>query len=57
MVDRAHAARRKIGRGGRLGNLTLINRHDTYAHNDPNGAYPQNDFIDGLIPFLQGIRQ
>ena len=40
-----------------LSNLTLINRHDTYAHNDPNGAYPQNDFIDGLIPFLQGIRK
>ncbi|HLY38367.1 MAG TPA: hypothetical protein VKU61_10045 [Candidatus Binatia bacterium] len=40
-----------------LTNLTLINRHDTYAHNDPNAAYPQNDFIDGLIPFLQGIRQ
>ena len=39
-----------------LTNLTLIDRHDTYAHNDPNSAYPQNDFIDNLIPFLDGIR-
>jgi len=36
-------------------NLTLIDRHETYAHNDPNSAYPNNEFIDGLIPFLQSI--
>src|SRR5262245_25502386 len=29
-------------------NVTLIDRHETYAHNDPNSAFPQNDFIDGL---------
>ena len=36
-------------------NLTLIDRHETYAHNDPNSAYPNNEFLDGLIPFLQSI--
>jgi hypothetical protein len=38
-------------------NLTLIDRHETYAHNDPNSASPQNDFIDGLVPFLTKIRR
>jgi pimeloyl-ACP methyl ester carboxylesterase len=38
-------------------NLTLIDRHDTYAHNDPNSAYPDNAFIDGLVPFLQSIKR
>jgi len=36
-------------------NLTLVNRQDTYAHNDPNSAYPDNDFIDNLLPFLESI--
>jgi len=40
-----------------LTNVTLVDRHDTYAHNDPNAAYPQNDFIDNLIPFLAEIRE
>jgi hypothetical protein len=34
------------------GNLTLVNRQTTYAHNDPAGAYPNNDFFDHLVPFL-----
>jgi hypothetical protein len=39
-------------------NLTLANRENTYAHNDPNSASPdQNHFIKKLIPFLRGIRQ
>jgi pimeloyl-ACP methyl ester carboxylesterase len=38
-------------------NLTLIDRHDTYAHNDPNSADPDNAFIDGLVPFLQSIKR
>ncbi len=37
--------------------LTLIDRHETYAHNDPNSASPQNDFVDGLVPFLEKIRR
>jgi pimeloyl-ACP methyl ester carboxylesterase len=35
--------------------LTLINRHSTYAHNDPNGAYPNNVFFNNLIPFLRKV--
>jgi pimeloyl-ACP methyl ester carboxylesterase len=37
------------------GNLTLINRQSTYAHNDPAGAYPVNAFFTGLLPFLGKI--
>jgi pimeloyl-ACP methyl ester carboxylesterase len=37
------------------GNLTLINRQSTYAHNDPAGAYPVNAFFSGLVPFLGKI--
>jgi pimeloyl-ACP methyl ester carboxylesterase len=34
-------------------NLTLLDRHTTYAHNDPNSASPsKNDFLKRLIPFL-----
>ncbi len=36
-------------------NLTLINRQATYAHNDPAGAFPKNDFIKKLVPFLKKI--
>jgi pimeloyl-ACP methyl ester carboxylesterase len=34
------------------GNLTLVNGQSTYAHNDPAGAYPINDFFARLVPFL-----
>jgi hypothetical protein len=36
-------------------NLTLIDRQSTYAHNDPAGAYPVNDFFNGLVPFLHKV--
>ncbi len=36
-------------------NLTLVDRHTTYAHNDPNSAEPKNAFVQALIPFLRGI--
>jgi pimeloyl-ACP methyl ester carboxylesterase len=36
-------------------NLTLVNRHATYAHNDPAGAYPQNAFFDHLVRFLNEV--
>jgi pimeloyl-ACP methyl ester carboxylesterase len=36
-------------------NLTLVDRHTTYAHNDPAGAYPNNAFFRHLIPFLQRV--
>ena len=35
--------------------VTLVDRHGTYAHNDPNGAFPHNAFVDRLVPFLDGI--
>jgi pimeloyl-ACP methyl ester carboxylesterase len=37
------------------GNLTLINRQNTYAHNDPAGAYPNNVFFQNLVPFLKKV--
>jgi pimeloyl-ACP methyl ester carboxylesterase len=36
-------------------NLTLANFASTYAHNDPAGAYPNNEFLKRLVPFLSGI--
>jgi pimeloyl-ACP methyl ester carboxylesterase len=34
-------------------NLLLVDRHDTYAHNDPAQAAPsKNDFLKNLVPFL-----
>ena len=38
------------------GNLLLIDRAITYAHNDPAGAYPRNVFFAGLTRFLHRIR-
>ena len=37
------------------GNLTLVNRQSTYAHNDPAGAYPSNVFFAHLVPFLKVV--
>ncbi len=36
-------------------NVTLINAENEYAHNDPNGAYPNNLFVEHLVPFLEGL--
>jgi pimeloyl-ACP methyl ester carboxylesterase len=43
-----------------LGNLTLIDRENEYAHNDPAAAEPNgeiegNIFYKELIPFLEGV--
>ena len=36
--------------------LTLVDRHSTYAHNDPNTAEPsKNAFLKTLVPFLKGL--
>jgi pimeloyl-ACP methyl ester carboxylesterase len=36
--------------------LTLVDRHTTYAHNDPNSASPsRNDFLKRLVPFLKHL--
>ena len=36
-------------------NLTLVDRHRTYAHNDAASAFPKNDFVARLVPFLGRI--
>lgn len=36
-------------------NLTLVDRHTTYAHNDPNSASPKNDFVKYLVPYLRRV--
>jgi hypothetical protein len=33
--------------------LTLVDASATYAHVDPLSAYPDNDFVDHLLPFLK----
>ena len=38
-----------------LRNLTLVDRHETYAHNDPAGAYPHNVFFAHLVRFLARV--
>jgi hypothetical protein len=35
--------------------LVLVDRHETYSHNDPNSASPKNDFVARLIPFLKKV--
>ena len=30
-----------------------MNASATYAHVDPIAAYPQNDFVQNLVPFLK----
>jgi hypothetical protein len=37
------------------GNLLLLNRASTYAHNDPAGAYPHNAFFAGLMRFVARV--
>jgi len=36
-------------------NVTTLNEQAAYAHNDPNGAYPQNLFFENLLPFLAKV--
>jgi hypothetical protein len=36
-------------------NLTLVNEHGVYAHNDPAGAYPHNIFFTDLVKFLNKV--
>ena len=38
------------------GNVMLVDRASTYAHNDPNSAYPKNDFVRFLLPFLRDVK-
>jgi len=36
-------------------NLVLIDRSETYSHNDPNSAYPRNVFLGALTRFLARV--
>ncbi|HSD24955.1 MAG TPA: hypothetical protein VLB79_11585 [Solirubrobacterales bacterium] len=55
--ERVLAAAQTLAQTARIPkkNLKLINRQTTYAHNDPNSAYPKNIFLKRLIPFLGKI--
>lgn len=37
-------------------NLTLIARPETYSHNDPNSAFPRNEFVDALVRVLGRVQ-
>ena len=38
-------------------NVTIIDKHRTYAHNDPSAATPRNAFFKHLVPFLNGVER
>ena len=49
-------ARWRASPASRRSRLTLVDRHTTYAHNDPNSAAPaKNVFLKRLIPFLRSV--
>src|SRR4051794_25986632 len=55
VLDAARSLARKSHVPAR--NLTLVDRHTTYAHNDPAGAAPsRNAFVKTLVGFLRGWR-
>jgi hypothetical protein len=35
--------------------VKLVDRHTTYAHNDPNSVSPKKDFVRNLLPFLDKV--
>jgi pimeloyl-ACP methyl ester carboxylesterase len=35
--------------------LELLDKENTYAHNDPAAAYPSNAFFEALVPYLMKI--
>jgi pimeloyl-ACP methyl ester carboxylesterase len=37
--------------------VTLVDRSETYAHVDPLAAYPDNDFVTRLLPFLDDVHK
>jgi pimeloyl-ACP methyl ester carboxylesterase len=53
VIDAAKALAQQSGIKG--GKLVRVNRAATYAHNDPNSAFPDNEFVDKLVPFLDKI--
>ena len=55
VIDAARSLARQSGVPRRR--VTAVNRSSTYSHNDPNSAYPRNDFIARLVPFLARVRR
>jgi pimeloyl-ACP methyl ester carboxylesterase len=53
VLDAATALADHLGIPGRR--VTLVNRERTYAHNDPNSAFPKNKFVSKLTKFLGKI--
>lgn len=55
--DRVPTAARQLARQSGIPsrNLILVNAGTSYAHNDPNGAYPHNRFFSGLMTLLGRI--
>ncbi len=56
--DRVVQATKALARQSHLPkrDVTIINKAETYAHNDPSAASPdRNAFVKHLIPFLDGI--
>ncbi len=53
VIDAANALAQQSGI--KAGKMVRINRAETYAHNDPNSAFPDNEFVDKLVPFLEKI--
>jgi hypothetical protein len=35
--------------------VTIVDRRFTYSHNDPSSAFPQNAFVNHLLPFLERV--
>jgi hypothetical protein len=56
---RVVSAARALARQSHLprGEVTIVDRHRTYAHNDPSAASPRNAFVKHLVGFLNGIRR
>jgi pimeloyl-ACP methyl ester carboxylesterase len=43
--------------GIRSEDVTLVDGRPGYAHVDPLSAYPQNDFVDTVVPFLKSTKK
>jgi hypothetical protein len=53
VLDAANALAQQSGI--KAGKLVRVNAAADYAHNDPNSAFPDNAFVDKLVPFLEKI--
>jgi pimeloyl-ACP methyl ester carboxylesterase len=55
VLDAATALANQSGIPGKR--VKLVNREATYSHNDPNSAFPENDFVKKLTRFLGKIKK